>query len=246
MCNQQGHSACCKPPPTLAQHGLLPDQPLLHPYLEGISSILDYCPVEGMQEKTAKAALVGEFVNLDEFLANISILSDKVHDVQSYMDTTGAIVYKPKLAKRRVTCFLTWLEAFTAYQQLMVAIHGYDLYMSMANYIMKILDYERKYQWNAVYTLDIRHRADLSRKSVEFTNIDPRLPSSIFDSTVIKTSAPRYSVCKSFLHTIAECPFSAVMGHQTCTTQRGTGTLNQTKAIVVNQWKVKYAITLIT
>ncbi len=114
--------------------------------------------------------------------------------------------------KKRVTCFLTWLEAFTAFQQLMVAIHGYDLYMSMANYSMKILDYERKYQWNAVYTLDIRHRADLLRKSVAFTNIDPSLPSSIFDSTMIKISAPRCSVCKSFLHTIAECPFSAVMG----------------------------------
>ncbi len=127
---------------------------------------------------------MGEFVNLDESLANISIHSDKFHDVQSYMDTTGAIVYKQKLAKRSVTCFLTWVEAFTAYQQLMVAIHGYDLYMSMANYIMKILDYERKYQWNDVYTLDIRHRAELSRKSVEFTNIDPSLLSSIFDSQV--------------------------------------------------------------
>ncbi len=41
---------------------------------------------------------MGEFVNLDEFLANICIYADKFHDVQSYMDTTGAIVYKPKLA----------------------------------------------------------------------------------------------------------------------------------------------------
>ncbi len=61
------------------------------------------------------------------------------------MDTTGTIVYKPKLPKRRVICFLTWLEAFTAYQQHMVTIHGYDLYMSMANSIVNILDYERKY-----------------------------------------------------------------------------------------------------
>ncbi len=63
-----------------------------------------------------------------------------------------------------------------------------------------------------MYTLDIRHRADLSRTSVEFTNIDPSLPSYTFHSTMIKTSAPRCSVCKSFLHTIAEWSFYAAMG----------------------------------
>ncbi len=77
---------------------------------------------------------------------------------------------------------------------------------------MKILDYERKYQCYAMYTLDIRYRADLSGKSVECTNIDPSLLSSIFDSTMIKTSAARYSVCKSFLHTISEYKFSAAIG----------------------------------
>ncbi len=53
-------------------------------------------------EKTAKIALMSESVNLDEFLANISIHSDKFQDVQSYMDSTGALVYKPKLVRRRV------------------------------------------------------------------------------------------------------------------------------------------------
>ena len=171
-----------------------------------VSEIRSVCKVEGIQDKTLKAAVCGEYIPLQEFLSNYSINSDTVHDVQAYVDSEGYVQHKPKKAKRKIVDFTSWLEAFEQYERLMVNIHGIDLYNVMSEYKILILEYDRRYNWNNVHMLDMRHRSMLSKRSVQFTNIDFNLMTTIFDPTVVK-QVPRCTRCRGFDHHISECPF---------------------------------------
>ena len=176
---------------------------------EGFTEFSSIAPVEGMSEKTIKSALSGEFVHLDEFLHNYSFASDNFGEMQSYVDPSGNLVCRSKRQKRRINNFNTWLEAWSAYEKLMIMFHGLDLYSVLADYKMLIMQFDRKYLWTSVAMFDVKHRVSLSRKSVEFTKVDTNLVTTTFDSTTVKTSATRCHRCKSFDHIVGECPFPA-------------------------------------
>ncbi len=53
----------------------------------------------------------------------------------------------------------------------------------------------------------MRDRLSLSGHSVQFDTIDSVLFNSIMDPTTVKTAAAQCYCCKSFDHTIGECPF---------------------------------------
>ncbi len=79
----------------------------------------------------------------------------------------------------------------------------------MSDYRTLITKYDKRYHWNAVQAFDMQHRASLSRKSVNFMEVDFTLQAQVLDATAIKTGAPRCHRCRSFDHNVRECPFPA-------------------------------------
>ena len=165
------------------------------------------CPVEGVPDTTLKAALKGEFVYLDQFLLNLVVSPENEGELCQYLEN-GQVNFRPRRSKRKITNFSTWLEAWNNYERLMTRYHGLqEVYEHMADYRAFIGENDKKYTWAALAAYDIRHRAKLSRKSVYFSNVDISLQAQLLDATAVKTSASRCYRCKSFLHTVSECPF---------------------------------------
>ena len=175
--------------------------------VHAVSNYQAISTVEGVPDATIKAALSGEFIYLDQFLLNVIVSQDGAGELHQFVDTEGHVSYKPKRAKRKITNLQSWLEAWANYEKLMIKFHGIQLYDTMWDYRKFICECERKFNWSAVALYDIRHRAKLSRKSVEFAKVDSDLQAQILDSTAIKVGAPRCFRCSDFSHTAGECPF---------------------------------------
>lgn len=200
-----------------------------------IGDLRSIAPIEGIPESTIKSALNGEFVYLDHFLLNVTVSQETLGELQQYVDADGQVSYKPRRSKRRISNLQSWLEAWSNYEKLMISYHGIQLYDTMWKYRNFITECDRKYNWPAVAVYDIRHRADMSRKSVDFSQADHDLMSQILDSTAIKANAPRCFRCKSFLHTVNECPFPQVAPKAPQTkNKRAENTSNQNSAICRN------------
>ena len=189
-----------------------PDIP--HPTIPGLRStafITDYgshCRVTGIPDKTIKCALNGEFCSLEDFLYNLSLPSECIHDLQTYIDNKGQVQYKPKRQKRRITDLKTWQEAWAGFEETMVSFHGLQIYDQLVAYRLKIAEYDTRFNWHAVATFDMRHRASLDRRSIMFfTDIDPILAGSMMDATQVKQGVPRCLRCFSFDHQVSFCPF---------------------------------------
>ena len=75
-----------------------------HPCVPGLratSHITDYgaySDVVNITDKTVKAALNGEFIQISDFLNNYAIASENVSDLQQYVDSMGNVQYKPKIS----------------------------------------------------------------------------------------------------------------------------------------------------
>ena len=185
------------------------------PGLRATSHITDYgayCDVVNIPDKTVKAALNGEFVQISDFLNNYTIASENITDLQQYVDSYGNVQYKPKRPRRRVTDYKSWSEAWLNYQKTVVNYHGLHLHDEMVNYHLQIMEYDTKFNWSAVAAFDMRHRAGLSRQSPYFHSEmkSSNLSTTVMDATMIKPSAPRCPRCLSFDHTnVSMCPFPA-------------------------------------
>ena len=224
LCSKATNSAPSQPtlqpqPPAQAQsrpiQGLPPQQQtsIIPGLRTDVSSITDFkalSPVEGMPESTIKAALNGEFVHLEHFLLNVYVSQDTNNEIQQIFDNEGNVTYKPKRSKRRINNLQNWLEAWSNYEKLMIEYHGMQLYDIMWRYRKYICDCDKKYNRHAVALYDIRHRCELSRKSVDFAGINIDLQSQLLDAAAVKAGAARCYRCKSFDHTVIECPFSAM------------------------------------
>lgn len=175
--------------------------------IEGIQDLRQFSPVSSTPDKTLKAALCGEYINLDDFLNNLIVPNDTISDIQSYVDQSGNISYRQKYQKRRINDILTWLEAWAGYEATMISFQGPQLYSSMVSYRLKMIEFSKKYVWASVATLDMRHRASISRKSLDFAFIDPEMITSVLDATAIRPSAQRCLRCRSYNHTVKDCPF---------------------------------------
>ncbi len=140
------------------------------------------------------------------FLQNYTLNKTEVQDNQSYVDSSGNVAYWNKRQKRKVNLFNTWLEAMHNYERHLWSFHGFHLYGVCTKYKLLMLSLDRKYTWSSLAILDMRQMLSLSGHSVQFDTIDSVLFSSIMDPTMVKTAATRCYHCKSFDHTIGECP----------------------------------------
>ena len=123
----------------------------------------------GLPEKTVKAALKGEFTDLS-LLYEGSELSQN-SDTFEFVQTNTGVSIQQKVQKKRLNNFYNWLEAWTKYEKIMVEYHGTDLYLILADYKLRIMEFDRLYNWNSVYMFDKNHRQDLGGVSIEFSKL---------------------------------------------------------------------------
>ena len=127
-------------------------------------------PISGStSEKTVKHALSGEFINLSDFLPN---LSEPVTNLESYVDSDGTMQFKAKRPNRAIDSLCTWLSAWSNYEALLVS-HNPSLYTKLASYRAFIQMCDKKYLWHAIYAYDCRFRSALSHsKSWDYQQVN--------------------------------------------------------------------------
>ncbi len=178
--------------------------------LTGMVDVVNVCPIPGVSEKVIKSALLGEFVNISDFLPNYNLNKDTLSDLQAYADVSGKLAYKPVKKRRVVTDLPSWLEGYFAWERVMLVTHGPQLYDHFAKYRERILELSRKFLFSSLQILDMRHRGRLHRSSMSLAEIPFDLLSTILDSTAVRTDAPRCSKCNDFSHVAgSECPFQS-------------------------------------
>ena len=174
--------------------------------LDMLGDYRNYVTTPYIPERTAKLALAGMFVPLDDFLVPSACNVEDIGEMQPVMDPdTGIISYKRKRGVRKISNFYTWLEAYLAYVKMMVRAHGLRAYFDMVDYITFIQDNDRMYCWPAISDFDVKHRQRLSGRSIAMMNIDSVLIASVLNSAVVKHA--RCTHCKSSDHPPGECPF---------------------------------------
>jgi len=194
--------------------------------------------VPGIGKKTLESSLLGECIELNDFLPPITAsaqLSD--NDLEPYLDSNNAVCYKKKKHSHKIMNFSMWSEAWVRYQKHMVANLGVELHAAMADYFLFILESDRKYSWSAIAMYDYRHRLALAGRlslgeRLAFSIADPTLLPTILDATAIKPNAIKCSRCFGFDHRVGVCPFpEAPKGTSQGKTQ---GAKNKTQEICQN------------
>ena len=73
---------------------------------------------EHVQDKARASAIAGEYVNLADFLPNL--IEYEYNEVKTVVDDSGCINLKSSKPKRMVTTSFKWLEAWSAYEVILV------------------------------------------------------------------------------------------------------------------------------
>lgn len=158
-----------------------------------------------VSEKVQKSALLGEFINLSDFLPHNDVIQSEQNDDTDMCCNSN----KKSKPKKIIDRFDTWLTAWSCYEALLVGAKP-ELFPGMLAHQQLIQKCSHKYNWHAVYTYDMRFRANLATtKSFAFQTVDTELFVTILDSTAVKQNAQRCFRCKSFEHGVGECPFPA-------------------------------------
>ena len=172
--------------------------------LESLGDISRLPFMENISEKTARSALRGIYISLDEFLNPPTFNNEDQGEMLQILDSvTGIVTLKPKRQTRKIFNFATWLEAFMNYENLMVTAHGMIAYRGMAAYKAYIQKTDRVYEWSTVYSFDCQHRQSLSGKSIDFNELNTTLVAAVLTSASVKPQ--KCYRCKSTAHTTTEC-----------------------------------------
>ena len=178
------------PGPTLAQSS---SQSRTH-YLEGGAKI---------PETTYRNAVSGEYINLVDFLPYT-----EHRDLEANI-INGELQFRPKKSKRSLDNFDLWLQAWSEYEALLVSARPH-IYANLSSYRRFIQASDRKYNWHAVLSYDLRYRTDLARtRSFNYSKLNNDLVVSILDATAVKSDLHRCYRCRSVEHVVQECPFPA-------------------------------------
>ena len=190
---QVQHTAS-KPPDTPRNSATTQQEPNSDMYLENGTK---------MKETTHKRAINGEFVNLIDFLG------DDCSNEYDTKVTDGHMQVVPKRHKKQLDTFLVWLQAWNNYESVIMSVKP-QLYNQLLRYRSFIQSSQRKYEWAAVYSYDIRFRAELARtKSWQFGTVLTYIMVSTMDATAVRHDVIRCYRCRSAEHVVQECPFPA-------------------------------------
>ena len=164
--------------------------------VDGLQNIRRLPPIDGIQEKSIRSAIIGEFCELNEYLDQTGVKVNEKHEIQQYCDSSGNVRYKTVNNARRVVDYESWMEAFTNYEYTMVAAHGAMVYHSFAKYRMFIHKHVKKYQWHKLYEFDLAHRGSLAGRSIHLEHIDTVMLATILDCTAIRNAQPTGSYAR--------------------------------------------------
>ena len=131
--------------------------------------------------------------------------------METYVTSEGSVQVRPKKQKKVIDLFTSWSSAWSNYEAIIVAQRP-ELYINFAQYRNLIQSCDKKYIWHSVYAYDCRFRAYLANsKSWKFhhTNTDIYIYITTFDATTLKRGAKQCFRCRSFNHTVHNCPFPA-------------------------------------
>ena len=177
--------------------------------------------IGGITEKVVRSALQGDFVELDNFLENVSVYveSDTYQSSNNDNDST-----KFRRGKRTVYNFSSWSEAWEHYTRIMTNFHGIQIFNIMSRYKVKIIEWERKHVWKVLQMFDLHHRTRLAMNlSIDFMDIDVLMVNGILDRDSLKVHAQRCPWCYSYNHTSKGCPFQGAPGSNPGATGRTGG-----------------------
>lgn len=170
---------------------------------QGTVSTEQATPGAGAAVPDARQAAVirGEFIDFELLLPNEFSTPTEKPSVGS----------DKKEKSKRITNFLTWLQAWSEYERLVMHAKP-ESYTALAEYRCLIQDCDVKYTWSYVYSYDVKFRSKLANNSIEhrfdFNKIDTGLFVTILDATAVKPSKVCYR-CQSSSHVVAKCPFPA-------------------------------------
>ncbi len=183
-----------------------------NPYQPG--SMPHKLKAQGVPTKTIDAALEGEFIDLADFLPPIGASNNVSNpDLECFIDTDSkAVSYRPKKHSRKITSHDTWSQAWVPYEKLLVSHFGQAVHEYLADYRANILDYSKKYMWQAVAVYDFRHRSRLASQvtlseRLNFSIIFNDISNTILDTTAVRQNATRCQRCKAYDHVVRDCPF---------------------------------------
>ena len=161
------------------------------PLVDGLKPVpagVDLSTIEsahGWPERTAKRALMGEFMNLSLLTDEIEIVQD---DENYELVPNGAFSLKQKVQKKKISDFTSWLEAWLKYEKLLSEYHGMQVYLKITDYKIQILDFSKVYTWESVQAFDSQHRRNLNRKSINFCQLNHNLVTTKLHAAALKVT----------------------------------------------------------
>jgi hypothetical protein len=156
-----------------------------------------------LPRKLYTQARSGEYVNLAEFSPN----TEPSDIIESVMDESNQLVFRPKTVKKHIDSFLAWSTAWHGYEAILIDLDP-TLYLQLAEYRMAIQRYDALYLWNSVYAYDTRHRVRLSvTGSFEFQNCNTNIFVMVLNAQSARPNTKACYYCKSLDHHVKECPF---------------------------------------
>ena len=138
-------------PPTL-RAATRQAQPLSIPDTDTLDTTTPTLSLPGgarVSEKTAKAAINGEFINLAEFLPSFEH-KDHGREVEPILDDDGKLTFQTRRPRKSINNLNQWLSSWNNYEYLVVSSCP-ARYAEMSKYRDFIMKCAHKYQWYAVF-----------------------------------------------------------------------------------------------
>jgi hypothetical protein len=158
-------------------------------------------------DKCVAAAVRGEYVDLTEFLPTANAWDGSGN---SLMVEDGRITVAPK-KKQAISNFDQWLQAFTAYEYVLVGSNP-SKFAECSAYRQIIQRANKQFLWPALCTFDMHHRITVANDpGRRLDNIDPALYAQILNSTAVKVNVGCFR-CKDVDHVSRNCPFGVEEG----------------------------------
>ena len=181
-----------------------------------------------LSEKLAQAAAKGEYIDFSDLLSTLSPFANLPNNgnipAQSDINCVAYVIKAPR--KRQIDSFDTWLQAWNAYEKLVMAAQP-SRYTELASYREQIQFANRKFRWPSVYMFDIHSRMAYAKQiqlgSASLDVIDTTLYATVLDASALRPHPRQCSRCKSFDHLVKDCTFLAQDQMEETTPQKSTG-----------------------
>ena len=171
-------------------------------------------PHQSVTDRTVKDILRGEYCDL-QLLLPPEIEQSSEASYQAFIQD-GQFVCKVKENKKEINSIVTWIEAWSRYEYMMIEFHGSSLNKPLFSYKLRVLDWNKKYSWPSVYAWDVDVRRKKSGVSMEFVEVDASLFVHHFDYSTLRSKLrTKCQFCNKDDHKGAPCPFREGPGFNT-------------------------------